>query len=221
MRPELAPVLDFLRVRSPAAWLGWALRNVDTLLLDHAALELKAARQAQKLIWRYGAASGTGRSGLDEAFRRRLVHRMSRLAREELRHFEQVVTLIEQRGGRFALIPPSDYASGLHALARKDEPAALVDSLVIGAVIEARSCERFACLADPLGESDPALGDFYRSLLRSESRHFADYLGLAKDIDPAGVDERVAAFLARDLSLIETPSKALRFHSGPPAALSA
>ena len=215
-RPAVAaldPLLRFLPCRTPAAWIEAAVEDTATLLLDHAALELRAAEQAQKLIRRYGSAPR--RAGVDAAFPSRLVFRMSRLAREELRHFEQVVALIERRGGRFVAIPSSRYAAGLHALARRDEPGALVDALLIGAVIEARSCERFLSLLDPLGTRDAELAAFYASLLKSEARHFEDYLALAELAAPAMAAGRVADFLALDRELVESPDTVLRFLSGP------
>jgi tRNA-(ms[2]io[6]A)-hydroxylase len=212
--PDLSALLAFLRCRSPDAWVRSAVAGLDLLLLDHATLELKAAQQAQRLIWKYGMAAG--RSALTPAVRSRLIARMSRLAREELRHFEQVVALIERRGGHYEAIPPSRYASGLHAVARTREPGALVDTLIIGAVIEARSCERFLCLIEPLRNDEPELAAFYASLLRSEARHFEDYLDLARRVATEPIDMRIASFLERDAELLAAPDRELRFHSGPP-----
>lgn len=213
---EVAPVLEFLRCRTPESWLERAVRERDTLLLDHASLELKAARQAQKLIWKYGAA--VGGAGLDARFRSRLVNKMTRLAREELKHFEQVVALIERRGATYRAVPPSRYAAGLHAAARKDEPGVLVDELIIGAIIEARSCERFHSLVPALEGIDPELARFYASLTRSEARHFEDYLELAHALDANDVAQRLDDLLDRDAALIESPDRGLRFHSGVPEA---
>jgi tRNA-(ms[2]io[6]A)-hydroxylase len=213
---DVGPVLEFLGSSSPAAWIEAALGSLESLLLDHAALELKAAQQAQKLIRKYGGAAS--RAGLSDEFRSRLTHRLSRLAREELRHFEQVVALIERRGGSFVAISSSRYAAGLHALARSAEPGALIDALIIGAVIEARSCERFYRLQRPLESVDPGLAAFYRSLLRSEARHFEDYLALARAAAGAGIDGRVREFLERDTALMASADTELRFHSGIPGA---
>jgi tRNA-(ms[2]io[6]A)-hydroxylase len=191
------------------------------LLLDHATLELKAAQQAQKLIWKYGAVQ-VRRGALADAppsdeFRSRLVNRMSRLAREELRHFEQVVALIERRGGRYVAVSPSRYAAGLHEPVRREEPGALIDALIVGAIIEARSCERFFCLQEPLRLVDSELADFYASLLRSEARHFEDYLTLARaasDDDEDSFVSRVDELLNCDAELVNAPDTVLRFHSG-------
>ena len=212
----LHPVCTFLSCRSPAEWVEQAAADIDSLLLDHATLELKAAQQAQKLIWKYGAAPQDSRLGA--SFRARLIDRMSRLAREELRHFEQVVAIIRRRGGDYRAISASRYAGALHALADTGEPGALVDSLIVGAIIEARSCERFASLIEPLGSSDPVLARFYGSLLRAEARHFEDYLALAREAAGDDPGRRVVRFLERDRELIESADRELRFLGGVPAA---
>jgi tRNA-(ms[2]io[6]A)-hydroxylase len=213
---DIGPVLTFLRTRTPAGWVDAAVADLDTLLQDHASLELKAAQQAQKLIRRYAAGSGRGSTRLDGAFRSALANRMSRLAREELRHFEQVVALIERRGDQYAAVSPSRYAARLHDLASSQEPGALVDSLIIGAVIEARSCERFFSLIENPGRIDQPVASFYRSLLRAEARHFENYLTLARAAPGFPIAERLDSFLARDAELIESPDVELRFLSGVP-----
>ena len=212
-RADIEIVLEFLRCRTPDVWVAAALRDVRTLLLDHATLELKAAQQAQKLIWRYGA--GTRAVGLPGTSR--LVHKMSRLAREELRHFEQALELLEARGILFEPVSASRYARELHAEVRDAEPGRYVDTLLIGAVIEARSCERFYSLLPALEGTDPALAAFYTSLLRSEARHFNDYLALARAVVDPELADRMEFFLTRDVELVTTPDSQMRFHSGVPA----
>ena len=211
----LAPALSFLGCRTPDSWLKRAVCDLDSLLLDHASLELKAAQQAQKLIWKYGA--GGAELNLNREFRGRLTAKMSRLAREELRHFEQVLDIIERRGGSFRAISASRYAAGLHELSAATEPGSLVDSLIIGAIIEARSCERFGRLEDALDGTDDNLSRFYGSLLRSEARHFEDYLALARDAGGVEPNGRIAIFLERDRELIESRDIELRFLSGVPS----
>ena len=140
---------------------------------------------------------------------------MSRLAREELRHFEQVITIMEQRGIPYTQATASRYAADLRKPVRTFEPAKLIDTLIVGAIIEARSCERFEKLAPFLDEE---LQKFYLSLLKSESRHFKDYLSLAKKA--AGGDDisdRVSVFLERDRELVLSADTEFRFHSGPPS----
>jgi tRNA-(ms[2]io[6]A)-hydroxylase len=214
----IAPVLDFLRVRTPQCWVTSAVADLDPLLLDHATLELKAAQQAQNLIWKYGTLAPSQTVASLAPVRLELTQKMSRLAREELRHFEQVVGLLAQRGQQYRGISPSRYAAGLHALVRADEPGRLVDYLLVGAIIEARSCERFAALVPALESAEPRLAKFYLSLLKSEARHFEDYLKLARRVDSAQVDGRLAVLLERDAELMESPDSELRFHSGAPLA---
>ena len=199
----LDEIMAFLPCETPDTWIDAAVQNQNILLLDHANCEKKAASTAMNLIYRYV-----------EHFP--LLHKMSRLAREELRHFEQVITLMEKRDIAYDNLSAADYAGELRKLVSTWEPLRLVDILVVGALIEARSCESFAKLAPHL---DKELSDFYLSLLKSESRHFMDYLGLAREIakghEKINVDERIRVFCEKERELIETPSAAFRFHSGP------
>jgi tRNA-(ms[2]io[6]A)-hydroxylase len=200
---DLEPVLEFLRCPTPDAWVEAALARQELLLIDHANCEKKAASTALNLMFRYSG---------DTDF----LGSLSRLAREELRHFEQVLKLMRARGIAYRRIDAARYAQGLRALVRTHEPARLVDTLIAGAFIEARSCERFARLAPHL---DAELAHFYRSLLRSESRHFRDYLAAAhKAADGADIAPRIDFFAERERELIEAQDTQFRFHSGPPAA---
>lgn len=196
---SLKSIHDFLPCRTPQAWIDNALVNQDLLLIDHAHCEKKAASTALSLMYRY----------VDNPD---LLHKMSRLAREELRHFEQVLALITARGLNYCHLTPARYAAGLRVAVRTTDPDRLVDLLVIGAIIEARSCERFAALAPYL---DAELAGFYNGLLKSESRHYRDYLALAEQANGGPVNERVMAFLAIEQELIEQPDSEFRFHSGP------
>lgn len=213
----VAPVLEFLHCRTPEAWIDAAIRNMPTLLVDHASLELKAAEQAQKLIRRYGSGGGT-ESLPETAVRLKLLQKMSRLAREELRHFEQVVELLAQRGIDYAPVTASRYARTLHAHVRSTEPGRCVDTLIVGAIIEARSCERFFSLLPALEDNEPELATFYGSLLRSEARHFEDYVALAQAVAGTRAQQRIDTFLALDAELVSAPDRETRFHSGPPSA---
>ena len=196
------PPIEFLRCETPQAWIERALENLDVLLIDHANCEKKAASTALNLMYRY-----------TENFQ--LLNKLSRLAREELRHFEQVVSILKKRDIDYVYVSASDYASGLMKHARKDEPYRLIDTLIIGGIIEARSCERFAALAPYL---DDELGEFYVGLLKSEARHFSDYLALAKTaaekVEDGYLDSRVGFFLELDKNLVLGSSKEFRFHSG-------
>ncbi len=194
-------IAGFLGAATPDAWTQAAVRHLDDLLIDHANCEKKAASTALALMFRYEGQAD-------------LVHRMSRLAREELRHFEQVQGILLARDIPWRRLEASRYARGLREHVRATDPDRLVDLLVIGAFIEARSCERFALVA-PLLDKD--LARFYRGLLASEARHFEQYLALARKRDPAGMEERVRIFRAAENQLATAPDAQLRFHSGPPS----
>ena len=199
---DISHILEFLACATPRAWVDWALQHPEILLIDHANCEKKAASTALNLMYRY-------------VEHHTLLNKLSRLAREELRHFEQVIALMKRRGVDYPQLAASRYAGGLRQQVRSAEPGRLVDTLLVGAIIEARSCERFAALAPEL---DQELRDFYLSLLKSESRHFMDYLKLARDISSEEeVDERLAVFLELERDLIESPDSEFRFHSGVPA----
>jgi len=144
-----------------------------------------------------------------------LVDKMVLLIKEELHHFYQVLEVMQEYGIEYENISSSRYAKGLLTHVRTHEPAALVDKLICGAFIEARSCERFAMLAPHLDEK---LSAFYISLLRSEARHFEDYLSLAKSIAGEDVSERVKFFAKIESELVLSTDDDFKFHSGLPAA---
>jgi len=209
MSESIKNIKSFLFCETPQAWIDYAVRpeNLSLLLIDHANCEKKAASTAVNLIYRY----------IDKFD---VMLGMSKLAREELRHFEQVLVILKKRGLVFEAVSPSRYAGSLHQHVRTHEPKRLVDAMIVGAIIEARSCERFAALA-PYLDSD--LKKFYESLLKSESRHFKDYLALAQKYShekgsDEGIDDRVRFFLEAEKQLIESGDKEFRFHSGIPPA---
>lgn len=192
-------IREFLLCETPDAWIEKALQEPELLLVDHANCEKKAASTALNLMYRY----------VDDF---ELLNKMSRLAREELRHFEQVIALMSDRGIPYEQINASRYAAEMRKPVRTFEPARQIDTLIIGAIIEARSCERFAKLAPKLDEE---LEKFYLSLLKSESRHFKDYLGLAqKAAGEESIEERVQFFLELERDLVESEDAEFRFHSG-------
>ena len=198
---DLTPIVDFLPCRTPEDWLIAAVDSLPTLMVDHANCEKKAAATAMSLMHRYTENT-------------QLLNKMSRLAREELRHFEQVLKLMTQRGIAYESVTASRYAQALREKVRKKDPHKLVDTLIVGALIEARSCERFAALAPHV---DAELGAFYVSLLKSESRHFMDYISLANTLEnPDVVAERLSLFYAVEKELIQSHDTEIRFHSGIP-----
>jgi len=145
-----------------------------------------------------------------------MIDKMVLLIKEELHHFYQVLEIIEENNIPYNPIPASRYAKRMMQHVRTYEPEALIDKLIIGAFIEARSCERFAKLAPHLA---PEIGKFYVSLLRSEARHYQDYLELAKQISEGNLSERVDYFAHIEAELIISPDNDFKFHSGSPEPL--
>ncbi len=193
--------MDILACPTPPAWIDWATSRLPELLLDHANCEKKAASTALALMFRYPQYA-------------QLCHRMSRLAREELRHYEQVQKLMREQGIEYAFMPAARYANGLREHIRREEPGKLVDTLIVGALIEARSCERFEALVPHL---PPALAEFYRGLAGSERRHFIHYIELAANFAAGPITERVSVFVQAEQALVQAPDPTFAFHSGPPA----
>lgn len=196
-------IAAFLDTATPDGWLDEACVRLPEMLLDHANCELKAASTALGFLYRYPERTA-------------LAQRMSRLAREELRHFEQVRSIMEDMEIPFERLSASRYAGGLREVVRNSEPYKLLDLLLIGALIEARSCERFARIAPRLPEK---LGRFYGGLLASEARHFEHYVAFAKSecgIDAAEIDARLEELKVIEASLIAEPDDEFRFHSGVP-----
>jgi len=193
-----------LRVPTPVGWVRMACESRDVLLIDHANCEKKAASTALALMFAYA-------EDLD------LTERMSRLAREELRHYEQVAKLIRTLGVAPQRLAPGRYAERLRRLVAKSEPHREVDLMICGAFIEARSCERFGALAAQIGAP---LSDFFRGLHDAEARHYRVYLdlaGRAAKRASVALDARVEAFAALEAELITLPDDVFRFHSGAPA----
>lgn len=201
---DISHIQAFLYCETPQAWVDDALNHIELLLIDHANCEKKAASTAMNLMYRY----------VDN---HELLNKMSRLAREELRHFEQVMALMKKRGVEYPHIEAAHYAGQLRKPIRTSEPHRLVDILIVGAIIEARSCERFAKIAPYL---DDELQKFYLSLLKSESRHYQDYLTLAKKAAGYDISDRLEVFLSLEKTIIQTESDEFRFHSGPLKAAS-
>lgn len=196
-------IYSFLLCTTPTVWLEHALNNQAILLADHAHCEKKAASTALSLLYRY----------VDKPA---LLQKMSRLAREELRHFEQVHALLGKRNIEYISFAPCGYIKTLYQSACTSEPYKLIDTLIIGAIIEARSCERFAILAKHL---DNELSSFYNRLLVSEVRHYMDYLTLAKLYAEKPIDDRIEKFLTIEANYINSSDSVFRFHSGIPSEI--
>jgi len=192
-----------LRAATPAAWYEAAVADPATLLLDHANCEKKAASTALALMFTY--ADDTA-----------LCRQLSRIAREELRHFEQVAQLMQQLGVAFRRLAPGRYALSLRRAVAVHEPQRRLDLLLVAALIEARSCERFAGLVPRLVAP---LAGFYARLMASEARHRGFYLGAARQHAVAsGLDAeaRLEVLAGLEAALATDADAELRFHSGPP-----
>ena len=188
-----------LSSESTSAWLGRALSDMDTILLDHAHCEKKAASTALSLIFRYQ----------DEAA---LMLPLSALAREELEHFERVITVLRSRGQEFRRLAPSPYAGELISSCRTPRIERLIDTLICCALIEARSCERMKLLAENL--EDPGLARLYRSLLASEARHHQCYLDLAAPYtDRESLRKRTEVLSAHEAKVIAAAPPIVRLHT--------
>ena len=198
---DLDVLMEFLPCRTPQAWIDEALKQEEVLLQNHCYLEKCAARNALNLMFRCPDKPD-------------VLVRMSKLAREELRHFEKVHDLLRRRGYSYRMMKPSGYAGLLNAEIRRQDPGKLVDQLIVGAFIEARSCERFASLAPHMDEE---IGTFFSSLLKSEARHFKDYLTLAEKYAGRPIEGRIAHFTEVERNAIQSPDPQFRFHSGVPA----
>jgi len=197
--PDALPT-TILLAPTPPAWVEAAVARLPELLVDHANCEKKAASSAMALIFAYPEDSG-------------LVLALARLAREELRHFEQV-----HRAMRELAIPavrqrPGRYAHELRRALRTTHPERKLDLLLAAALIEARSAERFALLKGLLPSPLAAL---YAQLTESEARHFELYVGFARERAPREWRARLAELAAREAHLATAPDGEFRFHSGPP-----
>ena len=180
-------------------WGRRAVQAIDEILLDHAHLEKKAAGTAVNLIFRYPQHPV-------------LMVPLSRLAREELAHFEQVLRILDDRGVPFERQRPAPYAGRLMKIVREGEPARLLDTLLCCAVIEARSCERMKLLAEHLEQGE--LQDLYRGLLACEARHHGTYLELAKAIaDEAEVLARLEVVATHEADVLADAPTDPRMHN--------
>lgn len=189
-----------LRAPTPQAWLDTAIQRWRDLLIDHANCEKKAASTALALMFSYPE---------DQA----LSLALARLAREELRHFEQVQKMMDTLAVRFERQEPGRYASGLRSRLRTADPGRKLDLLLAAALIEARSAERFRLLSPRLPKP---LAQLYGQLEKAEARHFEVYLQLARDVAPHQWSERLGQLAEWESELATQADSTFRFHSGPP-----
>jgi tRNA-(ms[2]io[6]A)-hydroxylase len=190
-----------LAAATPRDWVDAAVADLPTLLVDHANCEKKAASTAMALIFAYPED-------------RSLAVAPSRRSREELNQCGQVGRRCRWCGVQYVRMKPGRYASELRKLVRTHEPKRKLDLMIVHALIEARSCERFRLLSKHLPTE---VRELYASLERSEARHFELYLDFAqREFDAEEIEARLALISAREAELATSPDTELRFHSGPP-----
>jgi tRNA-(ms[2]io[6]A)-hydroxylase len=188
-----------LQSTSSVRWLRQVDQHLNEILIDHAHCEQKAASTAMDLMFDYVEHED-------------LCREMSEIVREELEHFQLVRDLLKQRNIRFRRLKPGTYGRKLKELVRRLEPHRAVDRLLVGALIEARSCERFVLLRDHL--QDAQLKEFYGSLYESEARHHATYVRLAKHFaSDADVSNRLQELAMVEAAIISDGSELPRVHS--------
>ncbi len=199
MIAENSPTIRFLKQSTTSAWVEQALANLDTILLDHSHCERKAAGVALNLMFRYPSSA-------------KLVRTLTAIAQEELEHFEQVNCILDQRGIALAPLSPPPYGAGLRSQIRPQEPMRMLDSLLVSALIEARSHERLGLLAEHC--PDRALARFYRSLMASEARHYGAYWVLATTyFERLMVQERLEELAQVECHLLASLHPEPRIHS--------
>ena len=188
-----------LQSRTESAWLHRAIACTADILIDHAHCERKAATNALQLLGRFPD-------------RPELVAPLVALAREELEHFDAVLVLLAERGIAMASQVPSGYQAALHKLVRRDHVHKLLDVLLVAALIEARSCERFKLLA--AHHPDAALRDTYAGLLEAEARHHALFVRLAEQCAPREVvRDRLGELAAQECAILEALPPIARIHA--------
>jgi tRNA 2-(methylsulfanyl)-N6-isopentenyladenosine37 hydroxylase len=195
----ITPKINILARSTSLAWIEQAIANLDEILLDHSHCELKAAGSALNFMFRYPAHT-------------KLVRELTAIAKEELEHFELVNQWLEKRGIALAPLNAPPYGSKLKSQISHQEPDRLMDSLLISALIEARSCERFGLLA--LHCPEPDLSKFYRSLMASEARHYGIYWVLADNyFDREKVQKRLNELAIVESEILATLHPEPRVHS--------
>lgn len=193
------PTINLLRTKTSDPWLEQSLDNVGIILLDHSHCELKAANNAINLMFRYPGHE-------------KLVTSMTAIAQEELEHFRQVNQILAERQIPLAPLNAPPYAAALKKQIRSNGPERLMDCLLVGGLIEARSHERLGLLAAHLPE--PKLAAFYRSLMASEARHFGAFWSLADSyFDRSVVQARLQALAEIESDLLATLHPEPRIHS--------
>jgi tRNA-(ms[2]io[6]A)-hydroxylase len=192
-----------LHSRTPLEWGTAVLADPVALLIDHAFLEKKAANNALELMTRWPGDWVPG-----------WVETMTAVARDEAAHLAQVTRLLVKRGARLERVHKNPYANALRQLVRKGGTGEVLDRLLVSALIELRSCERFAVLAAAALTAEPELAAFYKALYSSEMGHYKVFLRLARKVagrQPA--DARWEEMLAAEARILARQDPGPRIHS--------
>ncbi|MGD1896012.1 MAG: tRNA-(ms[2]io[6]A)-hydroxylase [Phormidesmis sp.] len=197
-RPTTAKI-KFLKTPTSAAWVEQAIANIDTILLDHAQCERKAAGTAIQIMSRYPSSV-------------ELVRELTAIAQEELSHYDQVNNWLDKRGVPLQPVSPPPYGASLKKCVRRQEPDRMLDLLLVSALIEARSHERLGLLSEHC--PDPQLAKFYLSLMASEARHYGSYWLLATTYYESDlVNERIAEQADQESEILSKLHAEPRIHS--------
>lgn len=193
------PKIKILKHPTSYDWIEQAIANLNVILLDHSHCERKAAGAAINLMFRYPSYH-------------KLVHQLTAIAKEELEHFEQVNHWLDRLGIPLAPLNSPPYGAKLKSQIRHQEPDRLIDSLLVSALIEARSYERLGLLGEycPL----PELAKFYRGLMASEARHYGIYWVLAEHYgDRTTINPRLDELADFESEILATLHPEPRIHS--------
>lgn len=197
--PGNSTPIRWLDAPSSEAWLTLALAHPQELLVDHAHCERKAAHTALRLMGIYAMEPG-------------LAEVLSPLAREELQHFETILSLLKGRGWRLRHLSTPPYGASLKRCVAPQEPERMLDQFLVAGLIEARSHERLGLLARHC--PDEELAGLYRSLLASEARHFGVYRVLAsRRFSPTVVNSRLRSLAAVEAQILGQLHGQPRMHS--------
>lgn len=211
-KPSPHPIADLpLRYTTPAAWAGCATGDLLALLNDHAHLEKKAGTNALELLNRWP----------DPVPPENWVATMCAVARDEVEHLGAVTRILSRRGGRLTKNHRNPYANALRDHVDRGGPDELMDRLMVSALIEARSCERFALLGQAMSSQsaeaidDKELAKLYRGLWASEHGHYTVFIQMAELVRPKKtVRARWSFWLDIEAAIIEAQPPGPRMHSG-------
>lgn len=189
-----------LKLATDPRWVNIVESNIEEILTDHAWCEQKAASNAIYII-------------VNNSEKEELVTEMTRIALEEMEHFQMVHNIIKEKGLVLGRERKDNYVNDLVKFAKKDGSRndALVERLLFAAMIEARSCERFKVLSENI--QDPELAKFYRDLMISEAGHYTTFLGFAKQYqENINVEIRWKEWIAYESSIITKYGKQETVH---------